>query len=74
MDTWPESLNAPTAPPWWASGFWAACAGVPKKGCKMGHLSQALLALLSPPLVAMLFQKPSKKRPKTTSKRGVKEA
>ena len=74
MDTWPGGLNAPTAPPWWASGLWAACARVPKKGSKMGPLSQALLALLSPPLVAMLFQKPSKKRPKTTSKRGVKEA
>ena len=74
MDTWPESPNAATAPPWWAPGFWVACAGVPKKGCKMGHLFQALLALLSLPSVAMLFQKPSKKRPKTMSKRGVKEA
>ena len=21
MDTWPESLNAASAPPWWAPGF-----------------------------------------------------
>ena len=49
METWPESLNPATAPPWWASGFWAASEGVPKKGSKMGPLSKALLTLLGSP-------------------------
>ena len=61
MDTLPESPNAFIAPPWWAPGLWAACAEVPKKGSKMGPLSQALLAFLSPPLgshvVPEAFQK-----------------
>ena len=30
MDTWPGSLNAPSAPPWWAPGFQATPEGVPK--------------------------------------------
>ena len=68
MDTWPESPNAPTAPPWWAPGFQAISEWVPKKDSKMGPLSKALFAPLTPPWQPWSSRSPPKKDPKRDRK------